>query len=353
MPQQIRFRRTFLIIFLIGCSLHSFGQKLFSVKIDPRVEAASIFFTLATVDTVDVKPTPSTYFKAVKDFFKVYNHHPSLNWYRKLDTWDGPDMASIGLFLTDKYPFKLKVKPDVNYIRSAPIDTFLLYFNRFYKECKVADFLSKHHNEYHSICTHGEKVIGDSKILDYVKTFFTSKQNGEFIIYADVLNNHGSNAIISENEGFEGKIISKAGYINDASKKLSENSPVIFEPALNVVAHECSHIYLNNFTKLYFDRLVKIKNHFLTLSSGKVLNELQWENEMNELLVRVAVAKILEDKFDQETATKEINNQSIHFKWAKDLYSFFNNYTSNRKKYKSIEDFYPEIITFLETKAGS
>lgn len=55
------------------------------------------------------------------------------------------------------------------------------------------------------------------------------------------------------------------------------------------------------------------------------------------------------EKYGPATEMKEVQNQSIHFKYFKELNSFFNNYTQHKSKYKSILDFYPELINYLET----
>ena len=342
----------FLVLMITIQASVSYGQKIFSVQTDTRVEALSIFYTLATADTLETKPTPSTYYRDVKAYFRKYNDHPSLNWYRKLENWDGPDMASLGLFLSEKHPFKLVGKPEVNYIRSASLDTFLTRFNIFYKNCRVARFIKQHQPEYNRINEKAELYIGKSGILDAVDTFYRSNLNGEYLIYTDILCNHGSNAVSTKDKRFAGKIITKAGYIEDKSKKLTDDSPVNFEPALNVVAHECSHIYLKNFVNKYHDRLSKIKNNFLTTAKGKKLAEEQWENEIDELLVRTCVAKILAQKFGKESGEAEIANQAKHFKWANDLYLFMDKYTDHSDRYKSIEDFYPELVSFLENKTN-
>jgi len=346
---RIQYSLTFLL--LISTSV-SFAQKVFSVKTDHRVEALSIFYTLSTADTLEVKPTPSTYYRDVKKYFKPYNLHPSLNWYRNLKNWDGPDMASIGLFLSQKYPFKLVIQPEVNYVRNSSVDSFLYHFNAFYKECYVAKFIKKHEADYQKMNIKAEFAIGESGILNDIKAFYNSTIQGEFMMYTDALCNHGSNAISSSDKQFAGKIISKVGYIEDKSKKLTDDSGVNFEPAINVVAHECSHIYLKNFLKQYHDRLFKIRSHFLTTSKGRKIADDQWENEIDELVVRACVAKILSVKNGILAGDEEVNNQAKRFKWVNDLYIFFDLYTQNRNQYKTIEDFYPELILFLENKTS-
>lgn len=339
-------KTTVLLVSLLFLKMQSFGQKEFAVRIDPRMEAVSIFYTLATVDTLDVKPTPSVYYRDFIQAFKNCKNHPSIKWYAGLEKWDGYDVSSIGLFLSRNYPFHLISTPENNYIRSSPVDTFLSHFNKFYHDCHVEKFIKDHAAQYQEICRKAEDTIAKSKILEAVQQFFGSRPTGQFIIHPDILNNLGNNAILTN--GID--IVDRLAYLSDSTTTLTLDSPVSFIPHSNVVAHECSHIYLRNFVKRYEKRLYKIRGHFLTTAKGKHLQEDEWKNEVDELLVRACVAKILESKFGEDAGLVEINNQALRYKWAKGLYLMLNEYTSNRKKYPTFSDFYPEIIQFLETK---
>ena len=70
----------FLVLTIALTATASRGQKIFSIQTDQRVEALSIFFTLATADTLDTKPACSTYYRDVLANFKPYCGHSSLNW---------------------------------------------------------------------------------------------------------------------------------------------------------------------------------------------------------------------------------------------------------------------------------
>lgn len=324
------------------------AQENLNVKVDHRMEALSIFYTLATVDTMDIKPTPSTYYKDFKTYFESYKNHKSLNWYRNLESWDGYDIASLGLFLSENYPFEIKIKPEVNYIKSSSKDTFLFHFNEFYKDCKVRKFTANHKKLYKSVCKTAKDSVEDSGILKEIQEFYGKSTDGKFVIYVDLLNNMGNNAIPSNNIKFNGNRMFRLAYLNDESKNLTVESPVFFTPYLNVVTHEISHLFVQDFLKDNKKDLSEIKNLFLTTSKGEKLNESEWENELDELIVRVCTAKILEHKFGKEKGQEEIDNQSRRYKLAKPLYVFFENYTLNRNEYKSIFDFYPKIMEYLK-----
>lgn len=340
--------KSILFIFFIVCFHTLQAQNNLAVKIDDRMEALSIFYTLATADTLDVKPTPSTYYKDVKTYFEPYKNHASLNWYRNLENWDGYDMASLGLFLSDKYPFTVKIKPETNYIRSTGIEEFLLHFNAFYQECHVKKFILDHKKQYQSICKTANDFVQSSGILKEINRFYGQTKKGKFVIYIDVLNNLGNNAIPSDDKQFEGNRMFRLAYLNDTAKNLTDESPVQFTPYLNVVIHEISHLFLERFVKEYHNDLFEIRNLFLTTAKGEKLKESAWENEADELIVRVCTAKIIAQKSGEEAGLKEIENQAKHFKQALPLYHFFDAYSSDRKQYKTIQAFYPELLNFLQ-----
>lgn len=340
--------RTFFIILFITIFNKSFAQKNVNVKIDNRIEAVSIFYTLATKDTLDRKPTPSIYYKDFDNYFEKYKNHKSLNWYRNLDSWDSYDLSIIGLFLSNKYPFKLEIPYNGHQLRSSDMATFLAKFNEFYKDCEVENFIKNHKKEYAEITAFAKKSIIESSVLNDVKKFYNKPSNGEILIFADILNNLGNNAIEINDKQFIGKKIFKLAYLQDENIIQTNQTQVKFIPLSNVVIHEISHLFVNDFIPKYEEKLSIKKDLFLTTSKNEVLKETEWKNELDELIVRVCVSKVLGEKYGVERELKEVENQSKHFKYFKELNLFFNNYIQNRNKYKSITEFYPEILKFIE-----
>jgi hypothetical protein len=82
-----------------------------------------------------------------------------------------------------------------------------------------------------------------------------------------------------------------------------------------------------------------------------VLPDSEWKNELDELIVRVCVAKVLEKRNGKDAGLAEISNQAKHYKLAQPLYDFFNQYVMHRDHYETLEQFYPELIAFLEKAA--
>jgi hypothetical protein len=337
-------KKLFLILIILLNNL-SFAQV--EVKIDNRIEAISIFYAMAIGrDSLDIKPTPSIYLNDFDRYFEKNKNHKSLNWYRNLDKWDAPNVSTIGLYLTEKYPFKLKIPFDGSHLKSSKIEDFITNFNLFYKDCNVSKFINEHQKLYKKTSRFALDTIIKSFVLDETKLFFKEKTNSKFVIYLDLLNNHTSNAI--EIKEYKNCRQFKLAFLSDKNPSLSNVNTINFVPAFNVVIHECSHLYVSDFISKNYDRLYKIKNKFLTKPNGEILPENRWQDELDELLVRVCVAKILGKKHGFESELSEIENQSKGYSHFKDLYQFISKKTEENPNYKSIKDFYPDIVLFLE-----
>ena len=340
--------KSFFLFLIFTFYVPSFAQENIQVKIDKRIEAIAIFYTLATRDTLDIKPTPSKYYQDFDTNFDKCRNHQSLNWYRNLDTWDGFDLSIIGLFLTDKYPFKLAIPYDGTQLRSSDMTTFLEKFNKFYKDCKVEKFIDSHKKEYSKITRYAKQSIVESKVLDDVQEFYNKPSNGDILIFADILNNLGNNAIEINARPYEDKKIFKLAYLENENIIQTNETDVKFIPLSNVVIHEISHLYLNDFIPKYKERLSEKKFLFLTTVNNEMLPEKEWENELDELIVRVCVSKILGEIYGVEREQSEIENQSKHYNYFKELNLLFDKFVKDRTKYKSITDFYPELMNFIE-----
>ena len=337
-------KNLFLVLSIFLNNL-SFGQV--EVKVDNRIEAVSIFYAMAIGrDSLDVKPTQSIYLKDFDMYFKPYKNHKSLNWYRNLDQWDAPNVSTIGLYLTEKYPFKLKFPYQGDYIKSSKIEDFIAHMNSFYKDCKVSKFVKKHQKLYKKTSLFALDTIIKSNVLKETQNFFKSETNNKFIIYIDLLNNHTSNSI--EIKEYKNCRQFKLAYLSSENPNSANEESIKFVPAFNVVIHECSHLFVSDFISSNYNRLHKIKNKFLTKPNGKILPENRWQDELDEMLVRVCVAKILGNKYGSESEQSEIENQSKGYLYFKDLHKFITEKIEGNTNYNSFKDFYPDLVLFLE-----
>lgn len=177
------------IVFLLLSAQYCLAQhkpKL-TVKIDPRFENISIFYFLATLDTVDIKPTPSIYFKNVESHFAGFRDHASVKWYRDLETWDGFDLPSLGYYLSDSAPFEIKLPYKAHYLRSSEQAQFLQALNTFTKDFNTKAFLRKSQPLYLEVTRKVENQIQETGILTSLKDFYGNDEMKEVVLYLDLL----------------------------------------------------------------------------------------------------------------------------------------------------------------------
>lgn len=337
-------KNLFLLLFVFLSNL-TFAQV--EVKVDNRIEAVSIFYAMAIGrDSLNIKPTPSIYLKDFDAYFKPYKNHKSLNWYRNLEKWDAPDVSTLGLYLTENYPFKLKIPYDEHYLQSSKVEDYITHLNSFYKDCKVSKFINRHQKLYKKTSLFALDTIIKSDVLKETQKFFKTETNDKFIIYIDLLNNHTSNSI--EIKEYKNCRQFKLAYLSSGNPNSENKNSIKFVPAFNVVIHECSHLYVSDFIVANYNRLYNIKNKFLTKPNGKILPENNWQDELDEMLVRVCVAKILGKKYGVEREQSEIENQSRGYLHFKDLHLFITEKIEENPNYNSFKDFYPNIVLYLE-----
>jgi len=337
-------KNLFLLLFVFLSNL-TFAQV--EVKVDNRIEAVSIFYAMAIGrDSLDIKPTPSIYLKDFDAYFKPYKNHKSLNWYRNLEKWVAPDVSTLGLYLTENYPFKLKIPYTEHYLQSSKVEDYITHLNSFYKDCKVSKFINGHQKLYKKTSLFVLDTIIKSDVLKETQKFFKTETNDKFIIYIDLLNNHTSNSI--EIKEYKNCRQFKLAYLSSENSNSANEESIKFVPAFNVVIHECSHLFVSDFISSNYNRLYNIKNKFLIKTNGKILTESRWQDELDEMLVRVCVAKILGNKYGSESEQSEIENQSRGYLHFKGLHQFITEKIEKNPNYNSFKDFYPDLVLFLE-----
>jgi hypothetical protein len=318
-----------------------------AAKIDNRLEAISIFYILSITDTVDVKPVPSIYYRDVKRYFREFENHPAIRWYRNLDRWDGYSVASYGTFLSCHVPFRLRYPAENDYIRSSAPDRFLDSVNSFCRDFRYESFYRAHQPFYKKVTQAIKDSVEQSHIIEDTWRFFGSNDLRSLTVYIDLLNNHGNNAIVSQNPVFKDQCRIQLAYLDIDSLQRTDASEIHFTVHENIVAHEASHVYLKGFMETYKSQLDSLKEIFLETPDLKKLKEEEWENEMDELLVRVCVAHILGVKYGEAAGEKEINVQSSNYKLARPLHEFVKDFLSHRDRYPTFRQYYPKLIEFL------
>ena len=131
--------------------------------------------------------------------------------------------------------------------------------------------------------------------------------------------------------------------------------PMYGQNYMNVLIHEFNHSFAN--PVIYENETgfkAAGKNLYKQCSKSKIAtNEAygNWQTMLCEYLVRAAVIKYLIDHdYDPEIIENQIENERKRgFQRVKELVEKLANYSSNRDKFKDMNDFTPELISFFES----
>jgi len=135
----------------------------------------------------------------------------------------------------------------------------------------------------------------------------------------------------------------------------NDGFPFFNNSILPTVVHEFCHSYANPLVDKYESQLKKAAQTIYpyVAQAMKQQHYLDWKIMMAESLVRACTIRYVLAVNGQEAAEKqilqEINNK---FLWIEELSHLLGEYETQRKKYPTLDSFFPRIIAFLNQFAG-
>jgi hypothetical protein len=345
---------------ILFTSILSFSQEKLSPKVDERVEIVSIVFRLAGAEEYNQNYNKkyatdiNTYFDANKnleivEFIKQNRNKNGLGY---------DAVMSMALHLSLKKGKFGFIKEKENSLdkrwEKVNLEQFVSLLNQFYKKSDFKRFFNNHLKEYEK----AEKEYQQSVLSDFNQNwypkFYGKNANEDYKIILGYGNGGGNYGITTNPEKSNAVVNAVVGvwdFDGDGNVKFDKKE---FQPYL---IHEFNHSFINY--------LLDQKNHKSQLeNAGKMIYEplkedmqsqaySNWEILINESIVRAAVIRyMIDNQYSQNDINDEIYTQEKRkFLWIKDLVNLLGMYENNRKKYPTLESFYPEIISFYNQLA--
>ena len=220
---------------------------------------------------------------------------------------------------------------------------FVKLLIEFYKDSKSEQFFRANQNLYHEASKRFLPVYKKLNIGWYT-TFYGKEPNEKFNIVIGLGNGGGSYGPSIEYSNGQREVYAIMGTWRTDSSGMAKFPVNNYFPTL---LHEFNHSFVNYL--LEKDTVPFEKN-------GKILykaveNEMRsqaygnWQTMLNESLVRAAVIKYMKDHdFDKQVIRDEINTQLNNgFLWIKELVSELENYDAQRSRYRTLEEYMPNI----------
>ncbi|MGD2085373.1 MAG: DUF4932 domain-containing protein [Candidatus Aminicenantes bacterium] len=360
-------KKRYLFLVLVLLIVMVFQDTIFSdtqteklsieVKMDPRVELMSLIFHLAGNPEYNQVHVPS-YQKAVQDYFGKFKHHPVVRFARKLRRTRGVSfdaVVNMAIHVTDPYtlqeivPFTPRPRNLDNRWQISAAREFLDLARDFVQQTRFKLFVDKYKELYETMVSRLQKIVQKGH-LDWFDTFCGQRPHARFTVVPGLLNNgHSYGVRVKLTDGNEELYCILGVWMRD-----NDGFPFFNRSILPTVVHEFCHSYVNPLVDKYKSQL---KNAAQTIypyvaQAMKQQHYLDWKIMMAESLVRACTIRYVLAVNGQETAEKqilqEINNK---FLWIEELSLLMGEYETQRKKYPTLDSFFPRIIAFFNQYA--
>jgi Domain of unknown function (DUF4932) len=337
-------------------------------KVDERIELLSIAYKLVNGSNINDTLNPK-YSTAISKHFSQYSAHPFVKYIKQIADSLAKDSIDIGSWEIPSLAVHLSQPPQLNplvpYNDTAYIDgwdnrtllteKFVSLLKQFYNDAECEAFFKSQEPYYALINKQLEKqAIKPNR--KWVENFFCLQTSEKY--YAVIsLQNLGVWDYIRIN--FSGN--RRNTYTIFGCDAFDENGvPANF--ANPMFARSNLHEYIHAFTNQLIDKNISaLQTPAETiLSTPKIWERVKgtfynnWQFILYESLVRACSIKyMMENKEIETSAEKEIAAQEkAGFLWMRGLVQQLDIYESNRKKYKNLETFMPEIIKYFTKVAA-
>ena len=254
------------------------------------------------------------YTKDTEAWLAPYKQHPAVAYMKDLRSkynigYDAVMTMAINLETDGKKVTMTGEKLNLgNRWQNIKIDTFLVHLNQFYADTRFHDFYTQHQSFYESVLRTYEHNVMHYFHQDWYPRFYGTEPTERFRIVIGFTNGGGN----------YGPSRQLTGPLYDANADL----------------------LLTIGEKL-------LKRYYRGMSNQAYRNA---TTVINESIVRAAVIIYMQENgFSAEQIKSEIYEQIARdFLWMPELVTALRHYSKHRSRYKTLDDYYPEIAKCLE-----
>jgi len=351
-----------ILFFLQSCDTpKSNKEKKIKLKISKEIELLttnqliSKYPLLSKTDT-DLKTKTFTYFNQYKQdtivplflsmASKKINGKTKFGYF----SFDKP-IDLIAHYSLDKskminYPIKNNASFEIFKDKKDSLLQFLKLYQDFYKTSNFDEYFSSNRPLYKELIDTVEKELNNENLIGTLEQFYGKTQKSYNVILSP-LQNAGGYSVKIKNDLIA---IVGAGLINGLKPKFD-----IEYLKKELILHEFSHSFCNQIINKYMDELIFMEdldeNFRFKMAS---LGYHQKESILYEYLVRSCVIRMVNTLYGQEESENLLNQEIDNgFYLMPDFNEALKFYESNRNKYKTLEEYFPELISRLKIASNA
>lgn len=223
---------------------------------------------------------------------------------------------------------------------------YLRLLNDFYKKTKFRKFYDSHKDLY-SYAEQKMDTLLSKLNVEWFKSFY-GQSLGEPLVFLSLCNGPSNYALIkAEYRPHYGIVI---GTGSD-----QEGMPIYGRGVLPIVIHELGHNYSNPLAAEYWPQMKDaadkiypyIAQDMMNIAYGNARTSIgEWQNNLFMLMY-------YRDNQPDVVDYYAADYQASGFVWMRKSVEFMQNFYNDREKYKTISDFMPELVVFLNETADN
>lgn len=334
-------------------------QAKVDVEVSETVELMSILSRTAGYEEYNMD-WAGEYINDVEAWFAPFKDHSIISYYQGLRenyqiAYNAPASLAVSLEIDGGKIKMVGMKENLDKRwNNVDLNDFITRLNQFYTDTRFHEFFEQHKDFYQGVLNDYRTNVMRYFNQDWYNRFYGTEQGEKFRVIIGFINggcNYGANRQIP---GKPKEIFSICGYWihpQMGSVYSAENAKRWAAPTL---IHEFNHSFVNPIiddeknAKLLGDvpqRLFEQDENTLSqqaYTDGRIV--------FNESIVRAGtIIYLMENGFSSEEVRSDLmDNMTCGFKWMPELVTALRDYASQRSKYPTLSDFYPQVAKVLK-----
>lgn len=350
----------FFIVFFISALCAK--ARTIDVQVNENVELMSILARMAGYPEYNMD-LAGKYIKDIDVYFKDHSGHPAIKYMQKVRrssriSYDA--VMSMAIHLVNRNGHFSLIEENVPTLekrwKGVDKSDFLLYLNQFYKDTDFNKFFNDHRGLYEKGLESYRMNVMKHLNIDWYPKFYGNEPQETFSVIIGFCNGGGIYGINRKVVGKKKEVFAIVGYYVD-----NNDFPMYNRDCLPLLVHEFNHSFINYLLdeNKYSGHVMELEQAAIDLflsSRWSMMKQAygNWKTVVNESLVRAAViCYMLDNKYNREDVANELSEQvQRNFRWMPELVTLMRKYEKKRKRYETLEEYYPHIIKFFKDYAN-
>ena len=344
-------KKTIIMTLLVIITLGAAAQ--IKVEVSETVELMGILSRTAGYEEY-CHNAAGQYSKDTEEWFAPYKNHPTIPYYQGIRAKYGisyEKVTNMAMHL-DIEKGKVRLVGDRTELnngwQNVDLDDFVSRLNQFYTDTRFHDFFDQHQAFYaETVQWYQNNLIPIFHPEWYGRFYYGTEPTETFRVIIGFTHGYNSNGIWRQLPGKPREVIAVCGYYLDSAKRGPKFDGTI-------LIHEMCHSFVNPLldNDANAAMMQNIGQKLLRLSQSAMTRQAynNWQIVVNESLVRASVIIYLIDNgFNKNVAANVLSSEMTNngFLWMPELVAALRQYAACRDKYRTLNEYYPEIVHSL------